>query len=263
MVGDPVLGKVIGADLAASVAGAHLGLPLLGDGGVLPLLLRFIQTGAQDLHGPLPVLVLAAFVLTLHHRAGGQVGDADGGLRLVDVLAACAAGAVGVDLQVLGVDGELHLLRLGHDGHGGGGGLDTAGGFRFRHTLHPMGARFKFQAGVSTRTFHRSYDFLHAAQLRLVEGHHVQREAPALGVHGVHPQQVGGKQRALLAADTGPDLQHHALVVVGVFGQQQTLQLVLQPLPLRLGGGQLLLPKLLQLRVGQHARGGGNIGLGP
>ena len=126
-----------------------------------------------------------------------------------------------------------------------------------------MGARFKFQAGKRSRALHRSHGFLHAAQLRLVEGHHVQREAPALGVHGVHPQQVGGKQRALLAADTGPDLQHHAFIVVGVFGQQQTLQLVLQPLPLRLGGGQLLLSQLPQLGVGQHVRGGGNIGLGP
>ena len=71
VVGDPVLGEIIGADLAAAVTGAHLRLPLLGDGGVLPLLLRLVQAGAQDLHGPVAVLVLAALVLALHHRAGG------------------------------------------------------------------------------------------------------------------------------------------------------------------------------------------------
>ena len=44
---------------------------------------------------------------------------------LLDVLAACTAGAEGVDLQILGVDGELRLLRLRHHRHRGGGGLDA------------------------------------------------------------------------------------------------------------------------------------------
>ena len=35
---------------------------------------------------------MAALVLTLHHRARGQVGDADGGLGLIHMLAAGAAG---------------------------------------------------------------------------------------------------------------------------------------------------------------------------
>ena len=126
-----------------------------------------------------------------------------------------------------------------------------------------MGARLELQPGVGARPLHGGHGLLDATQLRLVEGHHVQGEAPALGIHGVHPQQVGGKQRALLAADAGPDFQHHVLVVVGVTGQQQALQFILQPLPLRLGGGQLLLAQLLQLGVGQHFRGGGHIGLRP
>ena len=67
--------------------------------------------------------------------------------------------------------------------------------------------------------------------------------------------------RAFLAADTGPDLQHHVLVVIGVTGQQQTLQRLRQPFTLRLGGGQLLLSQFLQLGIGQHLRGGGDIRL--
>ena len=223
MIGDAVLGEIVGADLAAAVAAAYLTFPLLGNGGILPLLLRLVQPGTQDLHSPLPVFMLAAFVLALHHRTGGQVCDADGGFRFVDVLSACTGGTIGVDLQILGVDGKLHLLRLRHHCHGSGRGLDTSGGFCLRHPLYPVRACLKLQTGECSGTLHGGHGFLYAAQLRFVDGYHIQREALPLGVHGVHPQQVSGKQRAFLAADAGPDLQHDVFLIVGVFRQQQAL----------------------------------------
>ena len=189
------------------------------------------------------------------------MGDADGRLGLIDVLTTGAGGAVCVDLQILGINGELHLFRFGHDGHGGGRGLDAAGGLCFRYPLYPVRARFKFQPRESSRALHGGHGLFNAAKLRFVEGYHVQREAAALGIHGVHPQEIGGKQRALFAADTGPDFQHDILFIIGVAGQQQALQLLLQPIPLCLGGHQLFLTQLAQLRIGQHFRSSGNIGL--
>ena len=53
-----------------------------------------------------------------------------------------------------------------------------------------------------------------------------------------------GEQRALLTADTAPELQNHIPPVVGVPGQQQDFQLLLKALPLSPGGGQLLLRQL-------------------
>ena len=47
------------------------------------------------------VLKLAALVLALHHYAGGYMGYAYGAADLVNVLAACTAGAVGVYAQVV------------------------------------------------------------------------------------------------------------------------------------------------------------------
>ena len=217
------MGEIVGADLAAAVAAAYLTFPLLGNGGILPFLLGLVQPGTQDLHRPLPVFMLAAFVLTLYHRTGGQVCDADGGFRLVNVLPAGTGGTVGVDLQILGIDGKLHLLRLRHHCHGSGGGLDTTGGLCLRHPLYPMSTSLKLQTGESSGTLHGGHGFLYAAQLRFVDGYHIQREALPLGVHGVHPQQVSGKQRAFLAADAGPDLQHDVFLIVGVFRQQQAL----------------------------------------
>src|SRR6185437_9851210 len=58
-------------------------------------------------HGLVAVLVLGALVLALDDDAGGDVGDADGRVRGVDVLAALAAGAVGVGADLVGLDVDL------------------------------------------------------------------------------------------------------------------------------------------------------------
>jgi hypothetical protein len=74
------------------------------------------------------------------------VGDADGAVGLVDVLAAGAAGAEGVDAQLGRV--ELHflgLVGLGHHGHGAGAGVDAALAFGGRHALHAVAAGFEAQ----------------------------------------------------------------------------------------------------------------------
>ena len=48
--------------------------------------------------------MLRALVLAAGDEAGGNVRDADGGVSGVDVLAALAAGAVGVDAEVVWLD---------------------------------------------------------------------------------------------------------------------------------------------------------------
>ena len=73
MVGEPILGEVVGADSRRPVHGAHLlstqltGLvsSLFGSQGS--------QSCAQHAHGLLLVLQLAAFVLTAHDDSGGKV----------------------------------------------------------------------------------------------------------------------------------------------------------------------------------------------
>ena len=52
-----------------------LRLALGRDGGILLFAFRLVQTGAQYAHGLVTIFVLAALVLTLDHRAGGQMGD--------------------------------------------------------------------------------------------------------------------------------------------------------------------------------------------
>ena len=81
--------------------------------GQLRLALRDLalqQPRLEHPHRQLLVLVLGALVLALDHDARRQVGQADRGVGLVDVLAAGALGAVGVDAQV--VVGDLADLDV-------------------------------------------------------------------------------------------------------------------------------------------------------
>src|SRR5690606_13105692 len=147
--GDPALREVVGADALAAVAAADLQLAAGRGGGGAPLGLGLGQRGAQALHGLVAVGVLAAFGLGLDHDAGGQVGDADGRVGLVDVLAAGARGAEGVDAQV----GRVHLDRLAvlldrDDRHRCRRGVDAPLGLGLGHALHAMGAGLELQAGV-------------------------------------------------------------------------------------------------------------------
>jgi hypothetical protein len=68
-----------------------------------------------------------------------------------------------------------------------------------------------------------------AAHVGRVGGQHLLLPAHAVGVAGVHVEQVLGEEVGLLAPLGPPDLDDHVLVVVGVLGQQQQPQLRLQP----------------------------------
>ena len=77
--------------------------------------------------------MLRTFRLAGHDDACGQVGEADGGVGLVDVLAACAAGAVGVDAEVFVLDLDVDVvLQLGHYVQSGEGGVAALVGVEWR-----------------------------------------------------------------------------------------------------------------------------------
>ena len=101
VVGDAALGKIVGADALAAVAGAHLGPALLGDLALLLLLLQVKQPGLEDLQGLGLVFVLGFFILAGDHEPRGQVGDAHRRVRGVHDLAPGPGGAVDVERAAL------------------------------------------------------------------------------------------------------------------------------------------------------------------
>ena len=70
-----------------------------------------------------------------------------------------------------------------------------------------------------------------------------------LRVVDVHPVQLRGEQSRLVAAGTSPDFHNNVLVIVGILGQEQNLQLIFQLLNPLSGIGQFLLRQLPHLLV--------------
>ena len=124
VVGAAILWEVVGANLLAAVAGAHLPLTLGVYGILLFLLLLCKEAAAQDLQRLILVLELTALVLALHHRTCGDMGHTDGAGGLVDVLTARTGGAEGVNAQVLHIPDTaircgcyyLHLCMVRYKG---------------------------------------------------------------------------------------------------------------------------------------------------
>jgi hypothetical protein len=107
VVGDAALREVVGADALGAVAGADQALARAGDLLLLLARLRVLDARRQHRHGLRLVAVLRAVVLAFDDDAGRQVGDAHRRVGLVDVLAAGARGAEGVDAQVGRVDVDV------------------------------------------------------------------------------------------------------------------------------------------------------------
>src|SRR6185312_2468827 len=97
---DAALRIVVRADALAAVAGADLQLARRGFGLLLLLALALEELGLQALQRLVAVRVLRALVLAFDDDAGRKVRDADRRIGLVDVLAAGAGRAVGVDLEI-------------------------------------------------------------------------------------------------------------------------------------------------------------------
>ena len=86
---------------------------------------------------------------------------------------------------------------------------------------------------------HHERDLVEPAQVREVGGEHLDRPAHAGGEGLVHLEEVAGEQVGLLAALRAPDLDDDVLAVVGVGGDQEHLQLLLEARQLLLGGVDL------------------------
>ncbi len=90
-------------------------------------------------------------------------------------------------------------------------------------------------------------------------GHRQYLDLPAvlLGKALVHAEDLGGKERGLIAAGAGADFQDYILLVVGVCGQEQHLDLFFQSRLTRRERGDFFLGHGAQLRVGLGEHGAG------
>ena len=97
VIGDAILGKIIGADFLTAVTSADERFAGLGGIFLLLFLLLFKETGAEDIHSLDAILLLGAFVLHGDDDAGREMGDADGRVGSVDSLATMPARTIDID----------------------------------------------------------------------------------------------------------------------------------------------------------------------
>ena len=163
--------------------------------------------------------MLAALILLDDDQAGGQVRQSHGRIGSVDVLTAGAAGAIDIDLDIVIVNLDIHLVRLWQHSDGGGAGVDAPARFRDGHPLHAVDAAFKLQLGKNARPGNICDHFLEATDFIGVGRDHLDTPAHLRGVAFVHAIEVGGEQGRFVATGSGADLQHGRARVRRIAGQ--------------------------------------------
>jgi hypothetical protein len=110
-----VLDHLVRLEHVASNLTAEADVLLLAAELIEPRLLLFqlqiVQPRLQDLHARGAILVLRSLVLARDDDAGGKVGDADGRIGHVDVLAAGAARPERIDSEVFVFDLDVDVVR--------------------------------------------------------------------------------------------------------------------------------------------------------
>ncbi len=232
VVGDAVLRVVVGADLLGAFALPDLGLSNRRLLGREPAALELVEARAQHAHRLVAVLQLRALVLHRDHDPGRQVGDPDGGVGRVDRLATGPRGAEDVDLQVLLLDRDVDVLRLGHHRDRRRRGVDAPLRLGVGDALDAVGAALVLVDRVGALALDRVDALLEAAAVARAHLDRLPAEAAPLSVALEHPREVARPERRLVAADAGANLDDHVLVVGGIPLEQREPQLALEPLDL-------------------------------
>src|SRR5262249_21415611 len=115
-------------------------------------------------------------------------------------------------------------------GDGARRGVDAALRLGLGHALHPVAARFELEPRVGALSDDARDDLLVAAELGRALGDDLDLPALALGIAGVHAEDLAGEERRLVAARARSHLEEDVALVVRVLGQQRLLQLAFDPL---------------------------------
>ena len=158
----------------------------------------------------------------------GNVRDVNRGVGHVDVLAACTACPVGIDLQVLGTDVYVDVRRLRQHRDGRGGCVDPASRLRDRNALYAVNAALELELAVCAACLDTEYDLLVAADPRFVRVEKLHRPALPFREASIHAKEVCREKRGFFASRTAANLYHDVFVVVLVLGEQQNVNLVFE-----------------------------------
>ena len=117
MVGHTALWEVVCADSFAPVAGSYLAFPILSYFLALLNLGLLVKFCPKEFKGLVLVLVLASFILARYYDSGRRMCEPYCRIRFVNVLAARAGCPVGVNLNIIHIDFNVHIVSFGKNSH--------------------------------------------------------------------------------------------------------------------------------------------------
>src|SRR5215207_5604753 len=195
------------------------------------LALELEEPRPQDAHRDLAVLVLAPLVLALHHEAGREVRDPDRRVGLVYVLPASPRGPVRIDLQVLLVNLDLHLVVYdGGDGDRGEARVPPATGVERADPDEPVDAALRREEPESVLPRDSEGGALYPGLLTLGVLDDLEGETAPLGPAPVHPGEHLGPVLRIHPARTRVYREYGVALVVLAGEEPRHLLLLEHPL---------------------------------
>ncbi|MNX99056.1 hypothetical protein D3C86_1314880 [compost metagenome] len=250
MIGDAALREIVGADALGAVAGTDLALAVRRTFALHFLAFDIVKPRAQNLHGLGAVLMLG-FLRTGDDQTRRKMGDTNGGVGGVDVLAARTGSTHRIDANVFRANFDVDVFRFRQHGNRGGRGVDAAARFRFRHALHPVYAGFELQLGKYPSPADRGDDFFVTARFTLAGGKHF--DFPPLGRCEalIHAEEITGEKCGLGPSRTGADFKDRAFFVRRILRKQQDLHVLFKLADAALDFRQLHFRQVAHILVGR------------
>ena len=209
--------------------------------------------------------MLGSFLLAVHGDSRRNVRNANGGLGLVDVLAARSARAHGFNAQILLVDVDLHrLVDVGVDEHASKRRVPARLGVKRRNAHQAVHARFGAQVAVSPLARDAQRDALDACLVAWLQVQDLGFVATTRHPARVHPLQHLGPVLRLGPPRTGIDAHDGALPIVGTGEHAGEFHLAHGVLDARentcgLDGGGLVLGLVGQVRQNPYVLQGAHL----
>ena len=127
--------------------------------------------------------------------------------------------------------------------------MDAAARLGRGHALHAVHAALVLHPAVDAAPFDGRDDFLEPARAALAGGHHLDAPSLFLGEAAVHPEQIRGEERRLVAAGTRADFEDDVLLVVRILRNEEDLEILQQRLAPHLERLQLLARQIAHVGI--------------
>ncbi len=229
MVSDSSLGKIICADFLRTIPRSNLTAAQFCFRIMSLLLLDIIQFCLQQSESLRLILKLRFLCLAVHHNAGRIMCQTYRGIRGIHALSPVSGRSHDIHPDILLINNNINvLIHLRHHSHTDGRGMNPAAALGLRHTLYPMHPALIFHFGVCTLAGNHELHFLHSSDTDFIHIQCLYSPALALRIMHIHTVNFRGKQSRFIPARTCADFHNHVFIVIGVLGQKQYFQLLLQ-----------------------------------